>query len=278
MTEQTSTLPFVCPKCRGELTTDGRAAVCPSRHSYDRSRYGYYNLLLTAVGGTHGDNKEMVLARRAFLGEGHYLPLVRRICELTLDNTREGGAVLDAGCGEGYYTDAVERALFDRDNSTRVLAFDISKDAVREVTRKNSRISTAVAGSYSMPVADGSVSTVINTFSPFAREEIYRALGRGGTLIMAIPERDHLYELKEQLYKTPYRNEVKDSALEGFTLIHDERLTFTMSLDSKDSILSLFKMTPYAYRTPRESAERLLSLPKLKCTADFHIFVYRKDS
>jgi len=277
MTENYGTLPFVCPKCGEELKTDGKTAICRGRHSYDKSRYGYYNLLLTSVGGTHGDNREMILARRVFLGAGYYLPLVSRICELTLEYTPSGGTVLDAGCGEGYYTDAVERALFSRDNLTRVMAFDISKDAVREAARKNSHISLAVAGCYSMPVADGSVNTVINTFSPFAREEIYRSLVTGGALIMAIPERDHLYELKELLYKTPYKNDVKDSRIEGFTLAHDERLTFRMRLDSPESILSLFKMTPYAYRTSPESAEKLLSLTSLECAADFHIFVYRKD-
>lgn len=277
MIAENSVLPFVCPKCRGELTTDGRAAVCPSRHTYDKSRYGYYNLLLTNVGGTHGDNREMVLARRAFLAEGNYQPLASRICELTLEYTPECGTLLDAGCGEGYYTDFIERALFERDSATRVLAFDISKDAVREVARKNPRIFTSVAGCYDMPVGDGTVNTVVNTFSPFAREEILRALKDGGILIMAIPERDHLYELKELLYKTPYKNEVKDSALEGFSLIYDERVTFKMELRSPESILSLFKMTPYAYRTPREAQQRLTSLCTLDCTADFHIFVYRKD-
>jgi len=35
-------------------------------------------------------------------------------------------------------------------------------------------------------------------------------------------------------------------------------------------------MTPYAYRTPREAAERLNLLDGLTVTADFRLFVYRK--
>jgi 23S rRNA (guanine745-N1)-methyltransferase len=55
---------FVCPKCKEKLNIcDTGAAVCPNRHSYDRAKEGYYNLLLSRGGGTHGDNAEMVEAR-----------------------------------------------------------------------------------------------------------------------------------------------------------------------------------------------------------------------
>ncbi len=272
------TLPFSCPKCMGTLVTDGHTATCRAGHSYDKSKYGYYNLLLGGSGGTHGDNREMILARRAFLSSGYYAPLSERLSSLVLEYTREGGTVLDVGCGEGYYTDAVEKALFTRDNLTRVAAFDISKDAVREAARRSTRISYAVASAYHTPVFDGSVSTVTNAFSPFAREELLRVLEPHGAFIMAIPEREHLYELKELLYSTPYKNEVKDSFIEGFSLVYDERLSYKMQLSDSESITSLFKMTPYAYRTPKEAAERIRALENLECTADFHIFVYRKES
>lgn len=276
MTEIKKTLDFTCPICGGGLTVSGASAVCGEGHSYDRSRYGYYNLLLSNTGGVHGDNREMVLARRAFLGGGFYEPLARLVASLTLEYTAPCGAVLDAGCGEGYYTDAVERALFSRDNSTRVMAFDISKDASREVARKNPRISVAVAGSYRMPLANGYVDTLINTFSPLAVSEVSRVLRQGGVFIMAIPETDHLYELKAAIYDTPYKNKVEDPSLDGFELLDDRRLSYTMHLSGKE-IHSLFMMTPYAYRTSRKGAERVERLSKLDCTADFHIFVYRKN-
>ena len=270
-------LPFCCPKCRGALTTDGKSARCALGHSYDKSKYGYYNLLLGSASGTHGDNREMILARRAFLSAGYYEPLSEKISALALKYTRPRGLLVDVGCGEGYYTDAIERALASRDNLTRVAAFDISKDALRVASRRSSRISYAVASAYHTPFRDGSVSTVTNAFSPFAREELLRILEPGGIFIMAIPEKEHLYELKELLYKTPYKNEVKDSYIEGFSLICDEHISYKMKLTGADAISSLFKMTPYAYRTPKEASERILSLSELECTADFHTFVYKKE-
>ncbi len=273
-----SDILFCCPKCGGELTEDGASARCSRGHSFDKSKYGYYNLLLSNKGGTHGDNKEMVAARRRFLGAGYYEPLVVRLCELVCKYTpRRGGALLDIGCGEGYYTARLAEALRARDNSIRVAAFDISKDAVRELLRKDRSISAAVAGAYAVPVSDSAFSTAVNIFSPFSREETHRALSAGGSFIMAIPEAEHLFELKEKLYKTPYKNEVKDSRIEGFSLAEEERLTFKMELPTAEALCDLFMMTPYAYRTPPSAAEALSELDGLSVTADFRLYAYRKE-
>ena len=267
---------FVCPKCREKLNIlEGRCA-CVNGHSFDRARGGYYNLLLSGSGGVHGDNREMVLARRAFLGAGYYEPLANRLAELVLSYTAEGGCLLDAGAGEGYYTDIIERALFDRYGISDVSAFDISKDAVREIGKKNSRISLAVAGSYHMPIADQEFDTVINTFSPLALDETRRVLKKGGHFIMAIPGEMHLYDLKSVIYETPYKNVVADTALDGFEIVLDEPISYKMPLDSREKIQNLFMMTPYAYRTKPSDKAKVEVLSSLECTADFRIFVYKK--
>ena len=267
---------FICPKCRGKLNICESGVLCESGHCFDRARFGYYNLLLGTGGGVHGDNREMILARRAFLAEGHYEPLASRLAALVLEHTAPGGALLDAGAGEGYYTDFIERALASRDGKSDVSAFDISKDAVREICKKNSAISAVVAGSYHMPLPDGEVDTVINTFSPLALEETLRVLKPGGIFIMAIPGEEHLFDLKKVIYDTPYKNTVEDTALDGFELLADESLCYQINLDTKEAIQSLFMMTPYAYRTSAVGRARVLALDALRCTADFRIFVYRR--
>lgn len=267
---------FVCPKCKGKLNIlEGRCA-CEAGHSFDKARGGYYNLLLGSTGGVHGDNKEMVLARRAFLGGGYYSPLANLLADQVLRYTPKGGSLLDAGAGEGYYTDIIERALFLRDGTSDVSAFDISKDAVREISKKNPRISLAVAGSYHMPIADSEFDTVINTFSPLALEETRRVLKTGGHFIMAIPGEMHLFDLKSVIYDTPYKNVVADTDLEGFELLVDEPLTYTIHLGSGDEVKNLFMMTPYAYRTRPSDRVKIEALENLDCTADFRIFVYKK--
>ena len=267
---------FICPKCKEKLNILDSRCVCANGHSFDRARGGYYNLLLGNTGGVHGDNKEMVLARRAFLGAGHYEPLARRLADLVLEHTENGGSLLDAGAGEGYYTDIIERALFDRDGESDVSAFDISKDAVREIGKKNKRISLAVAGSYHMPIADGEFDTLINTFSPLAIEETRRVLKRGGHFIMAIPDEMHLYDLKAVIYDTPYKNVVADTDLEGFELVLDEPLHYSFYLKNLDEIKNLFMMTPYAYRTKPSDKANVEMLEKLECRANFRTLVYKK--
>ena len=267
---------FICPKCRGKLNIVDGGLRCGDGHSFDRSRYGYYNLLLGTSGGVHGDNRDMILARRAFLAGGFYEPLARQIAHRVLEHTAVGGALLDAGAGEGYYTDIIERALMCRDGKSDVSAFDISKDAVREVCKKNPRISAVVAGSYHIPAPDGEFDTLINTFSPLALEETRRVLKHGGIFIMAIPGENHLFELKSVIYDTPYKNVVADTALEGFELLLDEPITYNIHLGTREAVKNLFMMTPYAYRTNAEGRARVEALENLKCTADFRIFVYRR--
>lgn len=267
---------FVCPKCRGKLNiTDSGAARCSEGHSYDKSRFGYYNLLLAERGGTHGDNKEMILARRDFLSRGYYKPLADKVAEKVRERTERGAVVLDSGCGEGYYTSVIKEALEGRD--ARIAAFDISKDAVKEAAKKKCADDYAVASSYRMPLADGSVDALVNTFSPLAIDEVARVLKAGGVFIMAIPAEEHLFKLKAAIYKTPYKNEPADTALAGFTLEDIEEIKYSMNLDSPESVTSLFKMTPYAYRTNREGRERVLSMTSLECEAHFIVLTYRKE-
>lgn len=269
-------MDFVCPKCRGALKLKDTSLVCENAHSYDVARAGYVNLLPPLGQSGHGDNKEMLLARRDFLNTGHYLRLAERVSHFALEYTDISPLVIDIGCGEGYYTDKLERTFFERDGKSFVSAFDISKDAVRFAASRNKKIDYAVASAYDVPVGDGVFSLAVNMFSPLAMEEISRILCRGGIFIVAYPAEEHLFELKSAVYDTPYKNEPHDTALDGFKLLKCERVTYKMSLSSPFEIRSLFMMTPYAYRTKKENAERVLSLESLDCTADFYVAVYEK--
>ncbi len=268
---------FICPVCRGELFSVGNMKKCPSGHTFDRAKEGYYNLLLSRGGGTHGDNADMVRARRAFLLRGYYEPLAELICTRVSERTPRGGAVLDAGLGEGYYTDRVERALRERDGESHVFGFDISKDAVRYAAKKNSSLSLAVASSYDMPVGDGSTDTVISVFSPLAEREILRALKRDGTFVFAYPGRRHLMGLKSAIYDEPRENEPTDGVIGGFELISRDRLAYSITLSEKEAIGELFMMTPYAYRTGKRERERLEALTSVTTEIEFFVDTYRKN-
>ncbi len=268
-------MDFCCPLCCGELLKRGNSFVCPDGHCFDVARAGYINLLPPSGGSTHGDNREMVAARRDFLNTGHYLPLAERVCELACRHFKLRARVLDIGSGEGYYTDKLEQALFLRDAESFVSAFDISKEAVR-LAAKNKRITYAVASAYKIPVKDSAFDAATNLFSPLAVDEILRILNTGGVFMQVFPAEDHLFGLKKKIYDTPYKNTPSDFKLDGFRLLYNERVSYDMHLCSPEEIRALFMMTPYAYRTGTLGRNRVFALEELHCEADFYICVFEK--
>ena len=269
-------MKFTCPICASRFGVNGASLVCVRGHSFDRSRDGYYNFLLSSSSSNHGDNKEMLRARRDFLNTGAYLPLAELVSSMILKYTEGSCALLDAGCGEGYYTDIFESKLRERDNCASVSALDISKDAVRLAAKRNPNVELAVSSVYKIPAENESFDAVVSIFSPLADAEILRVLKKGGLFAMAIPDKRHLFGMKSVLYERPYENEPQPTDIEGFQLCEESKLSYPLNLDSREKISGLFKMTPYAYRTPPEAKERLLSYDKLDCMAEFIVLSYKK--
>ena len=268
----------ICPVCGGMLENTGKSYICGKHHSFDIARSGYVNLLLSKHAGkaVHGDNKLMVQARRDFLDKGYYAPLCEAVCEETLKYAQNGSVVLDAGCGEGYYTSAA-RAGFDRsDIAVKMYGVDISKVAVEYAAKRDKSVKFAAASVFHLPVASSSCDLLITMFAPYCGEEYLRVLKSGGIMIMAIPSENHLWELKQAIYDTPYKNEVKPYELDGFGHIGARRVSFTMKLRDSTDIRSLFSMTPYYYKTGRIEQERLEALSELTVQADFEVLTYRK--
>lgn len=268
---------FLCPVCGGPLHVEGKSCFCPARHCFDIARDGYINLTRGNTGpGDHGDNREMIRARRDFLAAGHYAHLMDSLCALALTYLPQGGVLLDAGCGECSYTDRLSRALSDAGRSAHVLGVDLSKDALSLGGKKNKSLALAVASVYHLPVAEGSVDMLFEVFAPFAEEEYARVLKSGGKMVMAIPAPRHLYELKAILYENPYENEVQDTALIHFRLLERKSVTRTLTLTKDEEVWNLFTMTPYFYRTSPADKEKLRHAAPLALTAAFEVLVYEK--
>lgn len=269
---------LICPVCGGELGISGKSYTCVKSHSFDIARSGYVNLLLSKHIGkaVHGDNKLMVQARRDFLDKGYYSPLCEAVCDETLKYAKNGSIVLDAGCGEGYYTSAIRAKFEQSDIAVKMYGIDISKVAVEYAAKRDKTVRFAAASVFHLPVAGESCDLLLTMFAPYCGEEYSRVLKKGGIMIMAIPSADHLWELKQAIYATPYKNEVKPYELDGFGHISAHRVSFAMELVSREDIQSLFSMTPYYYRTGKSEQARLEALDSLTVRADFELLTYRK--
>lgn len=270
---------FICPVCAAALQREERRYICPAGHSFDRAKEGYCNLL--PVNRKHskapGDDKAMAAARSVFLGKGYYAPLREALCALAVSMTGEAPTVLDAGCGEGYYTDGIYRALQDAGKAPQMAGTDISKFILRRAAKREKDIEFAVASSYRLPMAAESADLIINCFSPMAAEEFRRVLRSGGGLLYVVPSEKHLWELKEILYDRPYINEVKQVPYEGFDSVEVRHVEEVIHMPCREDIGALFQMTPYFWNTPRDGIRRLEELTQLDCRISFDIHIFRKS-
>src|SRR5690606_9471953 len=139
-----------------------------------------------------GDTPAMLAHRQAFLDGGYYQPVSDRVNELL--RTEDPRSILDMGCGEGYYTDRLARAIPTADCA----GLDISKEAIIKACRRNRGIRWLVGSSARLPVADASVDAALCIFRPWSWQECLRVLRPGGRLLLVGPLADHLLSLRQK--------------------------------------------------------------------------------
>ncbi len=267
-----------CPVCGKPLHQADKSLRCGNSHSFDRGRSGYVHLLPSNRQNAKlpGDNPDMVRARRNFLNKGYYSHLLKVLCSVMETYLPRNGRILDAGCGEGYYTKGVQQHLAAMEHPCTCYGVDISKTAADLAARADKLTDYAVGSVFHMPVQSESCDMIMSIFAPFCGEEFQRVLKSNGCLVMAIPAAKHLWELKCAVYDKPYENAVKDYELEGFSFTEKRTAQKQITLENRKDIADLFSMTPYAYRTGEKERNRLSSLETLTTQAAFEILIYHK--
>lgn len=258
-----------------QVSDDIRTLFCDGerRHSFDFSAKGYINL--AGSRGISGDSKEAVKARTDFLNKGYYEPIARRLVEL-LATYKNSGLVVDAGCGEGYYTQMIAEAGFE------ILGVDLSKFAV-QTTASRLKCKTAqntfaaVASVFELPLQNETASALVSIFAPCAEEEARRVLSENGILIVVSAGREHLMGLKQALYSTAYENEDRRDMPTNMKLLERQTLSYEVTVEGNGDIESLFSMTPYYWRTSPSDKDKLSGLQVLKTKIDINFDVYTKE-
>lgn len=256
-----------CPKCKHTLVKREHRYQCDQNHSFDIAKRGYVNLLL----GNHkttGDDKEMVKARTTFLNHGYYHMLQQRLIELLTKQSIQ--VLVDAGCGQGYYTNAIHEACH-----CETFGFDLSKYAVDEASKAHNGAFYGVCNIFHMPLSDECADALVSVFAPIDIRENARVLKQKGIFLKVAPGPKHLIDMKKVLYQDVYENEI-ETGYDGFELITEELLEDEILLQDQADIKALFQMTPYYWRTPKESVDKLFRMERLQTMIQFHITCYRK--
>ena len=274
---------LICPHCKAELVkTEHRTFQCESNHSFDVSKEGYLNLLPVNKKKSKepGDNELMIAARREFLEEGNYDPLVASIkAVITQDLAfeKKDFLALDAGCGEGYYS---EHAIRKASTKAIVLGTDISKYAVKNAAKKYKDNLYFVSSVYNIPVKSDSMGVILSVFSPIEPTEFKRILNHKGFLVVVSPAENHMKQLAELIYDSfrPHEHKIVEEMPDSFDHYLSKRTTFDIEIKSSATLQALHKMTPYYYNTSKEGQEKVANCSNIKVTCDFHISVFKKAS
>lgn len=244
------------------------------RHCYDFYAGGYVNL--TSPGQSNGgDAKNAVKARSAFLNTEHYRPIADRMCELLEQYCALGGVIIDAGCGEGYYSVSAAKRGFS------VIGFDLSKfatDACAKRAKREGLENTffGTASVFKMPIADKCADALINVFAPCVEQEYSRVLKDSGALIVIYAGPEHLMGLKSVVYEHTHSNDERADLPTDMELVERCRLTYDITVKGNENIQNLFAMTPYYWKTSQSDFKKLEEKEELSTRIDILFAVYRK--
>ena len=268
-----------CPVCGADMTVEekGSGILCCNGakcHLYDFSASGYVNLAPPSQ-SNGGDAKTAVRARTAFLDTGYYSPIAQKICDITRKYCNEHGAVVDAGCGEGYYSQALLKDGFS------VFGFDLSKYAVEAAAKRAKKTDSensffGVASVFSLPLEYKCADAVVNVFAPCVEEEYSRVLKNDGILLVVHAGKEHLLGLKRAIYENTHTNEQRADLPCNMELVESDTLNYKITVEGNESIKNLFAMTPYYWRTSKNDVEKLDRLDMLETEIDITFSVYRK--
>jgi 23S rRNA (guanine745-N1)-methyltransferase len=285
------TTMLACPVCDGPLTLGATAAACPNGHSFDRARNGYFNLLLAKQSAEPGDSALMLKSRRAFLHAGFYnqMSQATNAAVVEIVAPRSHAHVADIGCGEGFFTTRLKRALHEERVAKAakaatgaappvVYGIDISRPGVKMATSLDRGIHWAVASLHHSPFMPHSLDVVLSMFAPIDAADVHRVVRQVGALVTVTPGPDHLDALRSIIYDNVQPHPPTPALMAGDTLFElsaSTRIRYPIVVGSSAQIMNLLAMTPYYWNISRETRARVEALSRLETTVDAYVTVFR---
>ncbi len=268
---------LLCPvrDCGLPLERTERAWQCPQGHSFDIARSGYTNLLQPQDRRSKqpGDPPEAAFARRRLLGAGYGDFLLRALLE-AFDSLPlpPQPAVLDVGCGEGYYLGSLAQ-----EREVEAWGIDLSVPAIDLAARRWPGVGWLVVNAdRRLPWADSSFDLVLSLTARRNAPEFRRVLTPEGRLLVAIPGEDDLVELRAAVQGEKVLRSRLEGAVaafsEDFELAEHRPLRHQTHFDAA-AVRDLLAST---YRGARESERRRAEgLGEMEVTQSLELLLFR---
>ena len=231
-----------CPLCGGDFDKKDNSLVCQKRHTFDVARQGSVNFIPQQKESFY--KKELFESRAKVFEAGVYAPVIAALSQ-AIDRyvKKENPVLLDAGCGEGYYTKAVcpGREL------TRI-GFDLSKEAVKLAAKGPKTALFFAADLKNIPMKDGSCDVLLDIFTPANYAEFARVLSGDGLVMKLAPRAGYLKELRKAAAHVLRNSEYDGGQVENYVkekmdLLEQREITYTLPVDAQ-TVFHLARMTP----------------------------------
>ena len=253
---------LACPSCSAALARAGDDFTCANRHRVNVNRKGCLNVLSAQVDSCY--DADLFAARRRVFDAGCYNRVVSAI-EAMLPG--EDHRLLDAGCGDGWYLNA----LLTRHDRWCGAGVDISRDAILQATNLPCTALWVVGDLRRLPFKDGSFTAVLDVLTPANYDEFRRVLTPDGLLIKVYPGSSYLKELRAARGLPPYEEGQVDAYLrEKASIVNECRVTVTHTVS--DALWRDFVwMTPLMQDLSAEEKNTIAAKNAGTVTVDLHV-------
>ena len=251
-----------CPVCGGDLTRQGDDFACAQRHRVNVNRKGCLNFLSSPVDSCY--DAALFQARRRVFAAGCYQPVADVIEAMLLEGTH---CLLDAGCGDGWYLNA----LLEKHADWQGAGVDISRDAIFQATDQPCTALWCVGDLRKLPFRDGAFTAVLDVLTPANYEEFRRVLKPDGLLMKVYPGSEYLQEIRAARGMEPYaEGQVEAYLREKATVVEARRVTVHHRV-TPEVWRDFVWMTPLNQDLSDEEKEKLAGRPAETVTVDLHI-------
>lgn len=251
-----------CPVCGGNMTRTGDDFACANKHRVNVNRKGCVNFLSSPVDSCY--DGALFQARRRVFAAGCY----REVAE-AMEAMLPPGAhrLLDAGCGDGWYLNA----LLERHADWQGAGVDISRDAILQATDQPCTALWCVGDLRRLPFRDGAFTAILDVLTPANYDEFRRVLAPEGLLLKVYPGSEYLKEIRAARGMEPYaEGQVEAYLREKATMVEERRVTVSHRV-TPELWRDFVWMTPLNQDLSDEEKEALAQRPAETVTIDLHI-------